>query len=567
MGRSEGYLKQSRPLVSSGYFSLWLAIAIAVVLTGYYAYIIKPYVSIPADILMWSETSFVGDIIKLRIGEPIYTNPEYSNSLVYTPGPQILTYAIAWLIGKPTSIVAWRVIQFGFIIAAVLVAVSSCYLLSRIIHPEARTPYLRTWLILTFFILFLAATAPRVNKFVHCLHADALALLVSMVSFWTMLYYLRSPSAKRIMLMALCPALGFLTKQFLISWGAVMFIFLCLQSPVRFRRIALFATAACVFLGAAVGLCYLVWGDNFIFWAFKVMGGERKRIVFSAAGFNISLLRSFEHLVRAWMELSLGLLGGWLMVRADKKNVRVFGPLWVSWIVLVGFEATSSGSGWGVLYHFGPAVVIAAIWLCAGLWRYWPYAGEQEEQGLLFFLFYKAKPFLAVAVLVSVFAALRVLPTMDPNEARYLHRKPSPDVYRYISDIEREFENLPVEKVLLDIGNWIYLRHGYLARDRAVSIADQPLAGIYDNLDIIVDRIRNRVYDKILVRDYHTEFFLYDYGIWPRPSGVKETLRKYYHEIRIIPQVAGTPLIPPLIMNSGPVSVFVPRTGDMDETE
>src|SRR5262245_22660548 len=73
-------------ICSLGYFSLAFCLAISVVLVLYYLKSIKPYVFLPADILMWAETNFVGDIIKLRIGVPIYTPPGDSNSLIYTPG-------------------------------------------------------------------------------------------------------------------------------------------------------------------------------------------------------------------------------------------------------------------------------------------------------------------------------------------------------------------------------------------------------------------------------------------------------------------------------------------------
>ena len=71
-----------------------------------------------------------------------------------------------------------------------------------------------------FLVLFLAATAPRTNAFVHALHTDALALLVSALSFWTMLFYLESPSRTRIVLMALCPGTRLLDKAISYQLGS-----------------------------------------------------------------------------------------------------------------------------------------------------------------------------------------------------------------------------------------------------------------------------------------------------------------------------------------------------------
>src|SRR3990167_2826197 len=258
------------------YFSLFLCLVISILLVLFYLYNIKPYVFLPADILMWAETNFVGDIIKLRTGTPIYTPPENSNSFIYTPGDQLLTCAISWIIGKETSIVTWRVIQLCYVSCAALIATICCHILFKQAYPSQRKPFSKTWLAFTFFTLFLAATAPRTNKFSHCLHADALALLISMLCFLTMLLYLKSPSWKRIILMAVCPALGYFTKQFLVNWSVVMLIFLLLHNYKNIKSLALFIITTATFIAITIGICYLIWGDAFFFWTFKIMGGDRK---------------------------------------------------------------------------------------------------------------------------------------------------------------------------------------------------------------------------------------------------------------------------------------------------
>jgi len=352
--------------------SLLICFSLSVVLVLYYIIYIKAFVTLPADILMWAETNFVGDIIKLRIGAPIYTPPGDNNSLIYTPGAPLLTYAISWLIGKPASIVAWRVIQLGFIFCAALIATSCARELGAMAFPDVRLPFPRTWFAFSFLALLLAATAPNTNKFAHCLHTDALALLISISSFWTMLYYLKAPSARRVLLMAICPAVGYFVKEFLLAWSAVMFVFLLLENPKQIKRLVFFTAATTIFVLIAMDVCYLLWGDNYVFWTFKVMGGARKKIGLSPAACNISLVRSLDHTIRAWMEISIGLVGGALALR--ENNIRRLGPLWVSWCVLIALEAFSSGAGWGVLYHFGPGVVIGMVWAVAALSKLWPWA-------------------------------------------------------------------------------------------------------------------------------------------------------------------------------------------------
>ena len=116
---------KSPSIVSPGYLALALCLGLSGFLVVFYLYLIQSFVRLPADILMYSDSSFVGDIIKLRTGIPIYTPPQDNNSLVYTPAAPIVTYAIAWLIGMPTSIVAWRLIQLGFVLCAAVVAAAA----------------------------------------------------------------------------------------------------------------------------------------------------------------------------------------------------------------------------------------------------------------------------------------------------------------------------------------------------------------------------------------------------------------------------------------------------------
>jgi hypothetical protein len=258
------------------------------------------------------------------------------------------------------------------------------------------------------------------------------------------------------------------------------------------------------------------------------------------------------------LEILPGIIGGWLILR--DRNIRNLGALWFGWLMLIATEVFSSGAGWGVLYHFGPGVLIGTVWLCAAFWRLWPstVTSTEAEFPRLIGL---ARPLAAAAAVFTVFAVLHVLPTSDRSEARYWQRYPSADVYRYISDIEREFDGFRIERVLLDVGNWIYLRHSYLAKDRAVSLADQAPSGIYRNFAPLLEHIRSRSYDKILMRDLHSPFFLYDWDGWPKSSGVRKALMEYYTEVRTIPAPNGDNLLPPIIMHTGPVSVLVPKPG------
>jgi hypothetical protein len=227
--------------------------------------------------------------------------------------------------------------------------------------------------------------------------------------------------------------------------------------------------------------------------------------------------------------------------------------------VLIAANAFSSGSGWNAVYHFGTGILIGAIWLFAALPVVWPYQrGMQDTEwpGVA----HAIRVLMAMAGVLVVFSVLRVVPSGDAYEPRYWRGQvDTDDVGRYIAEVESEFEGLPVSDVLLDIGNWVYLRSSFLAKDRAVSLGDQPPAGLYENMGIFVERIRAHAYAKILVRDLHSPTFLYDWAGWARSSGVRDALLTYYREERVIPALRGGPLLLCEIRHSGPVSVLVPR--------
>jgi hypothetical protein len=76
-----------------------------------------------------------------------------------------------------------------------------------------------------------------------------------------------------------------------------------------------------------------------------------------------------------------------------------------------------------------------------------------------------------------------------------------------------------------------------LQKDRAVSLADQPIGGHFENFAPMIARIEAHAYDKILLHNYHKEQFLYDWFMWRHPSGVRKALQEHYQEIRTIPGV------------------------------
>ena len=104
---------------------MFLATASVLLLAGYF-YWVSWYVSFPADILIWSEGDFVNDIIKFSAGYPLYSPQVNNDSFTYVPGPQLLTYLLAWVMGKAGSIPFYRFIQVGYTALAAWMAMLCC---------------------------------------------------------------------------------------------------------------------------------------------------------------------------------------------------------------------------------------------------------------------------------------------------------------------------------------------------------------------------------------------------------------------------------------------------------
>ncbi|MCI0591219.1 MAG: hypothetical protein L0Y67_06415 [Gammaproteobacteria bacterium] len=121
-----------------------------------------------------------------------------------------------------------------------------------------------------------------------------------------------------------------------------------------------------------------------------------------------------------------------------------------------------------------------------------------------------------------------------------LHPVP-PDFFRYVANIEKEFQGLAPEKVLMDYGTWVYLRENILIKDRGVAVAvhvgKNQVQINHAMLAATIKRIKEKTYDKILARELDTGNSAYDFQ--DRGSGVKAAILENYHEVRRIPGVQG----------------------------
>lgn len=478
------------------------------------AYQLAYYIMLPVDLLSFAESPFVNDILKLRLGVPIYTVPTDNNSYPYTPGTQILTYLISSAFGNGDSIPFYRAVQISYVILAAIVATSLCDLLAGKFLSAAEYRHRPLWIAAWLPFFFLLATEPRFNEYTHSLHNDGLALLVSVSAFWLIVKHSVSPRPWVLGLMIVLPALGFMVKQSQLAWGGIFFIYLLAAENVSWRQLFYFSFGSASLVAATVGVGYLHWGDPFLFWIFVATGQK-----------TVSVLRSVLHLLQAGAYAIMGLFGGWMLVLRGGSS-RTAKLLWFCWLLIFGIEVYTSGLGWHS-NHIGPGIVIAGCWFFAALVKVWPTAEQAKS-----WWEHRAKEAFAVASVVLLFGALGLV--------RVPRNPVPPDMFRYVEDIEKEFVGFQPEKVLMDTGNWIYLREKILMKDRSETVGiwvgkNQEIDHAF--LAETIKRIQEKTYDKILARQLDTDQSWYDFQ--DRGSGVKAAILAHYQPIGRVAAVRG----------------------------
>lgn len=510
-------------VVSFGVFGVTLVLLVA----AFFTYGLRE-ILYRADVIIWSESPFVNDIIKFRSGGVLYGPPSDFASFNYTPGAPMATWALASLVGMGDSVAAYRVVQVLFVVLATLIGVRTV-LLIRVLRGAERPTM--PWMVVWFPLLFLAATNGLTNRFNHLLHNDALGLLICAACFLLLAEYAVRPRNWLLVAMALLPAVGFLTKQSLGIWcvlfGAWLLFF---DRPFRFWRAFIVGGSGLAIILALYAGGMAIWGPDFRYWVIEGLGKHQ-----------VSPLRSVQHALDGWLYWAVGLAGGIVMLRGER--VRLLLGLWLVWGALFALETYTSGIAW-MLNHMGPGSFLAVVWLAAALPSVWP--APRAAEGPQWLGWMRTGVFTAVAIFaLNGLSAIRV-------PVSSLHR----DADRYASEIEREFEGLHPGKVLLDNGSWLYMGAGVVQRDRSSPAGEAGWTGTADFAPFF-DRIRTRYYDRILMHDFEGGEFMYDYASWENPSGARDSLLKYYRVARVIPAVTGDDRI-----GLRTITVFEPTVSD-----
>ena len=477
--------------------AIMVLLSICTVMVLSTSYQLIAYISLPADLLSFAEAPFLNDIIKLRLGLPIYSIPQDNNNFPYTPGTQLLTYFISSVLGHGDSIPFYRVVQISYIILASFAAAYVCHLIACRKQPTEESSQGYLWFFICAFFLFLVTTDFKFNEYTHSLHNDGLAILFCVSAYLLIVKYSIAPNRWLLLLMAILPSLGFMIKQSQVCWIGIFFLYLLIAGDTSLKQIFAFLVGSLLFLVVTIFICYLIWGDQFIFWIFKAIGHKK-----------VSVFRSIQHLLDAGIYAIMALAGGLFFLLQERSRKKI--ALWVCWFVLFSLETYTSGLGWHK-NHMGPGIVIGTCWFFIAFIKVWPNAENTRSWWQ-----FRAKELFAVATVILLFGGLGLVRVP-------LNPVPS-DFYRYIEDIEKEFKGIKTDKVLMDTGNWIYLRENVLMKDRSESVgiwlgANEPSLK-RDILSETIKRIENRKYDKILARQLDTDQTWYDFQArWFRYKG------------------------------------------------
>ena len=491
-------------------------------------------ITLPVDLVMGSESQFVDHIIRFRAGQPQYTPGDDANTSAYTPGAPLLTYAIAKAAGYGESIAAYRVVQQLYLLAAALFAAFAARSLFRVYAPESRLGNL--WLLVWIPFLYLVANNPATNVYTHTLYSDGLALAVNAVAFWLLIQHLASRNDRWLIPMAILPAIGFLVKQKECVWAGVYIVYLLLAGRTPFKRIALFAAAAFSLVAVSVSVCTVLWGDPFVFWSFKVL-----------RNLHIGLTLVLNQISEAGWFIVMGIAGGAVLLRGENFR-RVF-PVWFCWLLLVISATYTSGIAFRPA-HLGPASLISAVLFLVAIASMWPdpRIGSQKEPPVQ--QLWKVTLAASAVILMILSTGMLRINRFRPDTGSTQMMVPAA-MNRYVAAIEKEFEGISRDRVLLDSGSWVYLRDNVVMKDR-----ESPIGTLWgtESSDFAgtVGRIRNQEYARILVRKMPTGEYLL------RGKPIHQALDTYYEETRIIrsPGVPPAWLYPPLLYD---ISVLTPK--------
>jgi hypothetical protein len=197
----------------------------------------------PLDLLLWSESTTLTDMLKVAGGEPFFQAPALGNSFIYSPGLVYLHYALLHPFDLEFSITAHRLLVIACTILSALCFTS----IVRELAPENRS-----WTVtIATFALFVIAL--HTNFAADLVHPDSLQALITSLCLLLVVRAIRGARIELAVAAIVVGAAGLLAKQtsgLLAPIAAACFV-VC--GPFSLRQRLLLCLLAIVLVGAGVG--------------------------------------------------------------------------------------------------------------------------------------------------------------------------------------------------------------------------------------------------------------------------------------------------------------------------
>lgn len=419
-------------------------------------------VQFPWDKLVWAESPFLTDMIKLTAKEPVFSNPDDGNSFVYSPGLLYLSYAIL----KPFELqLDIRFCRLVSLLLAVFAAAIMGWIIAQAVPKSRREPgFIAGSMIVSFLVL-----AQNFN--VDIPHPDNLHIFHAVAAFALCFIALKARSFAFAMGTVFFAGLGMLTKQSGVLTLMAVAIALLGGRCWSTRQYMLMALIGSLVL--ALASIPIVWTPEARFYAFEVLAGhviDLSRYIRECP----DVFLSYPHRV------ILLVIFGLVLVRQIRAGFGLYHWVWVAFALcllplqVVAFAKEGAGANsWTMIDAF----VLLFAWPAIGAGVRPNLDGSVKRSG--------PHGFSAFLLVIALYPVKEI-----PNSADY----------RYNLTIEREIRNdlNNGRRILLAHGTSALVRAGYqqIPIDRANSIYETIYAGL-PRTEAIERRIRELYYDRI----------------------------------------------------------------------
>jgi hypothetical protein len=451
-------------------------LALAVLLVAVLSYQVVRRVLFPWDLLMWSESPFMTNMLKLTLGQAVYSDPADVNAFVYSPGLEYVSFALLRPLGLQLDVRACRVVvvALGALACGSAARVGAGLLASL---GSARRSRL-------VFLGFGATTCAAVlgkNFTADVCHPDNLLMAHMTVSLALGAWALKSARPAHALVAVAFASLAVFAKQTGAGAGGAMAAGLLLAEPAFRRRWVIASLASAALLVTGLALATLLVPAHARFWVLEVPSAHRLEV------WKIQVLIRQDIIGVPHRLLLLALVPFafvWLRLRRETFPARL-ALLWLC-LGLAGVLPILSAyfkemGGWN---NLGVVDLWASVLVLPVLWQHVITLLERTES-----------PPTAAALPVG--ALVLLLLTTPPTRL-----PPTPAHWEYCRLLDRKIQEAVGrgERVLLAHGAMPLLRAGLreVPRDRANSALELVYARQSGKMGMGA-RLEQRRYDRIFV--------------------------------------------------------------------